>query len=97
MKDYCENDNYAYVHVKIECRKILRKKLLGIIPLYDNMPVFRLMYSSHNNGQTSESYEEYNSHKDIYERLATKPIYGQSFPPCVSINEFIDLGFEIKF
>ena len=44
------------------------------------------------------SYEEYTSHEEIYNRLySEKLVKNIYFPETVSINEFIDLGFSLRY
>ena len=56
--------------------------------------VFRLVIEK--NGVPS--YEEYTSHEEIYNRLySEKLVKNIYFPETVSINEFIDLGFSLRY
>ena len=56
--------------------------------------VFRLVFEK--NGLPS--YEEYTTHRELYERLVSEKIVRNIyFPETISINEFIDLGFSLRY
>ena len=43
-------------------------------------------------------YEEYTTHRELYERLVSEKIVRNIyFPETISINEFIDLGFSLRY
>ena len=56
--------------------------------------VFRLVFER--NGVPS--YEEYTTHRELYERLISEKIVRNIyFPETISVNEFIDLGFSLRY
>ena len=56
--------------------------------------VFRLVFVK--NGVPS--YEEYTTHRELYERLISeKLVRNIYFPDTISVNEFIDLGFSLRY
>ena len=95
-------DNTYIIYVRQTYRKVPKDingtgfiaKLRRLFARDVKIPVFQLVINT--NGV--ETYEEYNSHADMYNRLTkerlVRSIY---FPDTLNINEFIDLGYSLRY